>query len=107
MVLLNESETKLNRAFKDTGFTFKQAIDELQDDPKPLTVPQMTRKLTREHKALMEKIFPYNPKEKMKYLKMKLEGIRVTGDVEKKNRPNMPASVGTKEDKMTLEREVN
>ena len=86
IIELDEQDTKMNRVFDKTRFTYKSAIDStVAINP---TLHQQTKQLTREHNKLMKKISDGDPDEKMEYLKAKLQGIRVTGSYQKRKKPN-------------------
>ena len=75
---LNEAEVRNNRIFKATGFTYKTAIPDAEETP-ARTFQQIMSDQKKEHKDFLDRLFDEDPKEKMKYMKAKMQRIRVTG----------------------------
>lgn len=77
----------MNKIFQNTGFTYKSAIDEHYHRPDPSAKQQM-KTSAKEHTQLINRIFAEDPKDKMDYLKAKLQCIRTTGTVQPAKKPN-------------------
>jgi len=84
---LDDNETKLNKVFENTEFTYKSAIDKtVAVNP---NLHQMLNAEKREHSRFMKRIGgKEDPDEKMEYLKAKMQGIRVTGTCQRLKKPN-------------------
>ena len=75
---LNDADVRNNRVFKNTGFTYKTAISDADEIP-ARTFQQIMSDQRKEHKEFLDRLFDEDPKEKMKYMKAKMQNIRVTG----------------------------